>query len=160
MKPELIPAYDREDEIIKLFTEYTDMLVKTDPVFAQYLDLQGYGDEVRDLDKKNGLPDGRLYLALLNGKSAGCVALRRLNDTDCEMKRLYVRPGYRGAGTGRALALRVIEDARDIGYEHMLLDTLPVLAEAVSLYRSLGFYETECYNDSPVETTLFMKLDL
>lgn len=160
MKPELIPAYDREDEIIKLFTEYTDMLVKTDPVFAKYLDLQGYGDEVRDLDKKYGLPDGRLYLALLNGKPAGCVALRRLNDTDCEMKRLYVRPGCRGAGTGRALALRVIEDARDIGYEHMLLDTLPVLAEAVSLYRSLGFYETECYNDSPVETTLFMKLDL
>ncbi len=160
MKPELIPAYDREDEIIKLFTEYTDMLVKTDSVFAQYLDLQGYGDEVRDLDKKYGLPDGRLYLAFLNGKPAGCVALRRLNDTDCEMKRLYVRPGCRGEGTGRALALRVIEDARDIGYEHMLLDTLPVLAEAVSLYRSLGFYETECYNDSPVETTLFMKLDL
>lgn len=160
MKPELIPAYDREDEIIKLFTEYTDMLVKTDPVFVKYLDLQGYGDEVRDLDKKYGLPDGRLYLAFLNGKPAGCVALRRLNDTDCEMKRLYVRPGCRGEGTGRALALRVIEAARDIGYEHMLLDTLPVLAEAVSLYRSLGFYETECYNDSPVETTLFMKLDL
>ena len=160
MSAELILAYDRKDEIRRLFSEYTDMLVRTDPIFAHYLDLQGYDDEIRDLDKKYGPPDGRLYLALCGEKPAGCIALRRLNETDCEMKRLYVRPEFRGTGAGRALACRIIEDARKIGYKRMLLDTLPVLAEAVSLYRSLGFCETECYNNSPVESTLFMRLDL
>ena len=76
------------------------------------------------------------------------------------MKRLYVRPAFQGHGIGRALAEKIIEEAKNAGYSHMFLDTVPVLADAVRLYRKMGFYETECYNDSPVETTLFMEYDL
>ena len=78
----------------------------------------------------------------------------------CEMKRLYVQPQYRGRGLARQLIRRITEDARQIGYRCMLLDTLPVLEDAVRLYRQLGFYEIPCYNDSPVESTLFFQLDL
>ena len=135
MTLEIVPAYDRKEEIKELFAEYTDMLVKTDPVFAKYLAIQGYDDELKDLEKKYGMPGGRLYLAIWEGKPAGCIA-------------------------GRALAEKIIEEAKNAGYSHMFLDTVPVLADAVRLYRKMGFYETECYNDSPVETTLFMEYDL
>ncbi len=160
MALEIVPAYDREDHIKNLFAEYTDMLVKTDPLFARYLAIQGYDDEIRELDKKYGLPCGRLYLALWDGKPAGCIALRRLSDENCEMKRLYVRPQFQGRGIGLALTEKLIEEARKIGYSHMFLDTVPVLADAVRLYKKIGFYETGCYNDSPVETTIFMEYDL
>ena len=160
MTLEIVPAYDRKEEIKELFAEYTDMLVKTDPVFAKYLAIQGYDDELKDLEKKYGMPDGRLYLAIWEGKPAGCIALRRLTGENCEMKRLYVRPAFQGHGIGRALAEKIIEEAKNAGYSHMFLDTVPVLADAVRRYRKMGFYETECYNDSPVETTLFMEYDL
>ena len=88
------------------------------------------------------------------------IALRRLDGERCEMKRLYVQPQYRGRGLARQLIRRITEDARQIGYRCMLLDTLPVLEDAVRLYRQLGFYEIPCYNDSPVESTLFFQLDL
>lgn len=94
------------------------------------------------------------------GWTVGCIALRRLDGERCEMKRLYVQPQYRGRGLARQLIRRIIEDARQIGYRCMLLDTLPVLEDAVRLYRQLGFYEIPCYNDSPVESTLFFQLDL
>ena len=126
----------------------------------QNIAIQGYDDELKDLEKKYGMPDGRLYLAIWEGKPAGCIALRRLTGENCEMKRLYVRPAFQGHGIGRALAEKIIEEAKNAGYSHMFLDTVPVLADAVRLYRKMGFYETECYNDSPVETTLFMEYDL
>ena len=76
------------------------------------------------------------------------------------MKRLYVRPEYRGRGIARRLIRKLTDDARQLGYHHLLLDTLPALEEAVRLYRRLGFYEIPCYNDSPVDSTLFFQLDL
>lgn len=160
MSLELIPAYDRPEEILSLFTEYTHMLVSHDPSFQIYLDIQHYEDEIRNLEAKYGQPDGRLYLALWEGEAAGCIALRKLDDGCCEMKRLYVRPAFRGYKIGDALVDRVIQDAKAIGYRHMLLDTLPFLEGAIHMYRKRGFYEIPCYNDSPVETTIFMQYDL
>ena len=160
MSLELIPAYDRPEEILSLFTEYTHMLVSHDPSFQIYLDIQHYEDEIRNLEAKYGQPDGRLYLALWEGEAAGCIALRKLDDGCCEMKRLYVRSAFRGYKIGDALVDRVIQDAKAIGYRHMLLDTLPFLEGAIHMYRKRGFYEIPCYNDSPVETTIFMQYDL
>ena len=157
---ELTPGYDAPDEIRALFTEYTDMLVRLDPDFQLYLNIQHYEDEVRDLTVKYGFPDGRLYLARVGGEAAGCIALRKLDEERCEMKRLYVRPAFRGHKIGDALVDRVIGDARAIGYRYMLLDTLPFLESAIHMYRKRGFYEIPCYNDSPVETTIFMQYDL
>lgn len=160
MSLELIPAYDRAEEILSLFTEYTHMLVSHDPSFQIYLDIQHYADEIRDLQAKYGQPDGRLYLALWEGEAAGCIALRKLDEQRCEMKRLYVRPAFRGHRIGDALVDRIIRDAKAIGYRTMLLDTLPFLESAIHMYQKRGFYEIPCYNDSPVETTIFMQYDL
>ena len=92
MEPELVLAYDRPADIGALFSEYTRMLVTEDPAFAAYLELQNYDEELRHLEGKYGLPDGRLYLALVGGTPAGCIALRKLDEERCELKRLYVRP--------------------------------------------------------------------
>lgn len=153
-------AYDRLDKIRKLFGEYTKMLVETDPIFSQYLVLQNYGSELEHPEIKYGLPDNRLYLAEVNGQTAGCIALRKLDKQRCEMKRLYVRPKFRGLRLGEHLVQQIIDDATQIGYQCMLLDTLPCLASAVTLYRTMGFQETERYNDSPEGDTLYMKLNL
>ena len=160
MSLELLPGYDHPAEILSLFTEYTQMLVSHDPSFQIYLDIQHYEDEIRDLEAKYGRPEGRLYLALWDGESAGCIALRKLDDGCCEMKRLYVRPAFRGHKIGDALVDRIIQDAKAIGYRYMLLDTLPFLESAIHMYQKRGFYEIPCYNDSPVETTIFMQYDL
>ena len=162
MNIEIIPALSdlQKDAAVRLFSEYTDMLVAGDPSVRNYLAIQNYEDELLHLDKKYGPPWGRLYLAYCGGEPAGCIALRKLTDEDCEMKRFFVRPAFRGRHIGRQLIEKLIESAREIGYSHMLLDTLPFLEHAVSLYRGFGFYEIPCYNDSPVENTIFMKLDL
>lgn len=84
----LVPAYDSSQEVYELFLEYTDMLVKGDPTFKKYLEIQNYEEELRYLDRKYGLPDGRLYLAYCNNKLAGCIGLKKIDDANCEMKRL------------------------------------------------------------------------
>ena len=162
MNFQIVSGFDRE-EIPVLFTEYTDMLVEADEKFAYYLSIQHYEDELRDLRAKYGEPEGRLYLALAeDGAAAGCIALHRLDAERCELKRLYVRPAYRGQGLGSALVARILDDARQIGYRCILLDTLPVLDSAVRMYRGLGFYEIPCYNNSPIDAdkTYFFRLDL
>ena len=95
---ELKLGYDTPETVRELFAEYTHMLVENDPHFQVYLDLQHYDAEVADLTKKYGMPGGRLYVAWCDGQPAGCIALRRLDDTTCELKRLYVRPAFRGRG--------------------------------------------------------------
>ena len=119
------PAYNALSDVRALFEAYTAMLVTHDPAFQIYLDIQHYADELRAPAAKYAPPDGRLYLARVDGRAAGCIALRRLDGERCEMKRLYVQPQYRGRGLARQLIRRITEDARQIGYRCMLLDTLP-----------------------------------
>lgn len=136
-------------------------------IFREYqvslgIDLcfQDFEEELSSLPGKYGPPGGRLYLALVGREAAGCIALRSFEGKRCEMKRLYVRPGFRGRNLGRMLAEKVIEEARKTGYSEMLLDTLPSMTAAQSLYRSLGFREIGPYCFNPVEGTRYMKLDL
>ena len=157
---EIVPAFAYKEEVKALFTEYTKMLVAGDSAFQEYLNIQNYDEEIAHLEHKYGEPAGRLYLARWNGETAGCIGLRRIDEEACEMKRLYVYPAFRGRHIAEALTARIIDDARAIGYRSMLLDTLPFLQGALALYKKLGFYEIDCYNDSPMATSIYMKLDL
>ena len=155
-----VPAYGFPSETGELFREYTDMLIAGDPSFKEYLVIQEYDEELKQLEGKYGFPYGRLYLAYYDGELAGCIGLRKIDGQNCEMKRLYVRSQFRGKRIGTQLIQRIIEDARQIGYSCMLLDTLPFLESAIHLYREYGFYETDSYNESPMSTSIFMKMDL
>lgn len=160
MSLELAYAYEEPEEIRALFQEYTALLLEKEPAFQQYLDLQHYDRETARPEDKYGLSEGRLYLARWDGAAAGCGALRKLDGGRCELKRLYVRPAFRGHRIGEALLERLICDARAIGYRHMLLDTLPALDSALRLYRRFGFHEIPRYNDSPLASTIYLGLDL
>lgn len=160
MSLEIVTAFDRANEIRELFAEYMDMLLGGDPTFAGYLTIQNYDDELKDLSQKYGLPDGRLYLAYWNGEVAGSIALRKIDDENCELKRMYIKPAFRRNGIAKTLVNQLIADAREIGYRYMLLDTLPFLQTAIRMYKNIGFYEIERYNNSPMDTSIYMKFDL
>lgn len=126
------------------------------------LDYQDFAGELADLPGKYAPPDGALLLARGQaGEAIGCVGLRPLADPGaCEMKRLYVSPGGRGLGLGRALMQAVTDQARRQGYREMRLDTLPTMAAAQGLYRQAGFEVIPPYYDTPIEGTVFMRLHL
>lgn len=157
---EIVYGYDRPEEVRVLFEEYTNMLVANDPSFQEYLDLQNYEEETGHLKEKYGMPEGRLYLLYCDGVIADCIGLRKIDDGSCEMKRLYIRPEFRGRKLSEFLLETLIQDAREIGYQNMLLDTLPFLQSAIHLYQKYGFHEIESYNNSPMDTSIYMKLDL
>lgn len=124
------------------------------------LSFQNFDEEVAGLPGKYAPPDGRLLLVLHGDEAAGCVALRRFDECSCEMKRMWVRPEFRGRHLGRMLGEAVISEARKIGYSLMLLDSLPSLSHALALYRSLGFREVAPYRYNPDPRAVFMRLDL
>jgi putative acetyltransferase len=141
-------------EAKKLFEEYHAWL-------GLNLCFQNFDQELATLPGDYVPPDGRLMLAVEGDRIAGCIALRKIDDGICEMKRLYVRPEFRGTGLGRALVQNIIEVARDIGYERMRLDTLPgKMDRAIEMYQKLGFKEIESYYFNPVQDAAFMELDL
>lgn len=160
MSIKLVDGYDFKDEIKTLFTEYTEYLVENDSKFKEYLEVQKYDDEIEHLEDKYGMPWGRLYLVFYENQVAGCIALRKIDDEKCEMKRLYVRPEFRNKGIARMLTEKIVSDAKEIGYSSMLLDTLPFLQTALKMYKQMGFYEIECYNNSPMDNSIYLKLDL
>ena len=138
----------------ELFLEYAQSLNFS-------LCFQSFEKELASLPGDYASPQGRLLLAVHGSHLAGCAALHKLDHETCEMKRLYVRPEYRGKGLGRVLAERVVADAREIGYKRLRLDTVePVMQGAVALYRKLGFREIAPYRENPIAGALYMELAL
>jgi len=123
--------------------------------------FQNFDRELEHLPGDYAPPTGRLLLATEHDQLAGCIAMRKLGGHVCEMKRLFLRPAYRGGGRGRVLVQSIIDDARKLGYKQMRLDTLPGLMDkAIALYQSFGFVDIEPYCENPVEGAKFMELDL
>ena len=124
------------------------------------LGFQRFDRELRQFPSHYASPDGRVLLAKSGNQIAGCVCLRPLTDRMCEMKRLYVRPEYRGQAIGKQLALAAIQEAKTIGYVCMRLDTLSTMSAAMALYETLGFSRREPYYDNPIEGAMFFELEL
>lgn len=123
------------------------------------LSFQNFDDELKLLPGDYAPPSGSLLLAIDKDEVAGCVALRPLEDTICEMKRLYVKPRFRGSGTGRRLVSAIIKMATDLGYKKMRLDTAPSMKTAIQVYRDFGFYPIEPYRPNPVPGAAFFEKD-
>jgi putative acetyltransferase len=124
------------------------------------LDFQNFDEELQHFETEYAPPSGAFLLARNEGEFLGCGAFRRFSATDCEMKRLYVRPAGRNLGIGRQIAVALINEAKSLGYRQMLLDTLPTMQSAQALYQSLGFVATQPYRFNPIQGTSFLKLDL
>jgi putative acetyltransferase len=124
------------------------------------LDFQNFDEELLRFETEYGPPSGTFLLARHNGEFVACGAFRRFSDSDCEMKRLYMRPAGRNLGIGRRLAQALIAEAKSLGYRRMLLDTLPTMQSAQALYKSLGFVATEPYRFNPIEGSAYLKLEL
>jgi ribosomal protein S18 acetylase RimI-like enzyme len=153
------PAVTAADiaSVRELFQEYAESL-------GVSLCFQGFDRELAELPGVYAPPGGRLYLARVDGAPAGCVGLRPLGAEAerkrAEMKRLYLRPGYRGLGLGRRLAELAVAEARNAGYDRVVLDTLADMAAARALYASLGFREIPAYYDNPLNGVLYAELAL
>ena len=149
-------AQTKEDfeEARALFEEYADDLPLED------LEFQNFDEELENIESIYTPPEGRLLLARWGKDLMGCVAVRRITDTVCEMKRLYVRSRFRHEGLGRRLALEIIAEAKKLGYSRMRLDTLPSMKTAQQLYKSLGFKIIEPYYDTPINGMMFMEINL
>jgi GNAT superfamily N-acetyltransferase len=140
-------------EVRTLFREYADSL-------GVDLSFQDFDRELASLPGDYAPPRGSLLVADSGGVVAGCIALRMLGPDVCEMKRLFVRPAFRGARLGRALVEAILSEARRIGYSRMRLDTLPSMAEAIVLYQRLGFTDIPPYRHNPVPGARFLERTL
>ena len=142
-------------EVVRaLFLEYAESL-------GFSLCFQGFDQELAQLPGKYSRPQGRLLLARADGEHAGCVGVQPASADLCEMKRLYVKPAFRGRGIGRALAEAAIREAGAANYEAMRLDTVePLMSAAVAMYRTLGFDEIQPYRPNPIAGALYMELRL
>jgi ribosomal protein S18 acetylase RimI-like enzyme len=155
MNVDITPAASADDLATAraLFREYAGTLDVD-------LCVQGFEEELATLPGAYAPPRGRLLLARVDGSPAGCVALRPLDKELCEMKRLYVRPAFRGLSLGRRLVELLLSEARQAGYRWMVLDTLPSMQSAQALYRSVGFEPVAPYYHSPHPQAVYMGLTL
>jgi putative acetyltransferase len=142
------------EQVRQLFLEYARSL-------GFSLCFQNFDQELANLPGDYSPPHGKLLLAEFEGELAGCVALHKLENEICEMKRLYLRPQFRGKGLGRALATRIIAEARDLGYSRLRLDTVEsAMQDAVAMYLKLGFRKIDPYCENPMPSALYMELVL
>ncbi len=148
-----ITGLDSMEDITQLFLEYAESL----PIDLAFQDFEA---ELKSLPGKYGPPDGVLIMAFLDDYPAGCIAIRKISEKVCEMKRLYVREKYQGFGIGKNLITMAIEEATKLGYASMRLDTLPSMRKAQNLYTSFGFYDIDPYVYNPIHGTRFMELKL
>jgi putative acetyltransferase len=157
------------DAVELVYVESGPQLEEIRAIFLEYarsldfnLCFQSFDEELDALPGRYAPPQGRLILCRVNGAAAGCIAVKPLHtDGLCEMKRLFVRPEFRGKGIGLKLALRIIEDAKKIGYRAMRLDTVAGRMDAaIAMYRGLGFKEIPPYYDNPVPNAAFFELKL
>jgi putative acetyltransferase len=158
--------------VVELLTltqaEFPQQIAQARELFLEYAQSLGFSLCFQDFDQELAAlpgdyapPEGRLLLGEYEGELAACVALHKLESGICEMKRLYLRPSFRGKGLGRVLAERIIADARHIGYKRMRLDTVePVMKDAVAVYRKLGFKEIAPYRANPIAGAMYMELEL
>ena len=147
-------APDDIKEARQLFEEYASSI-------GISLCFQKFDQEIATLPGKYAPPQGRLLLAREQDRVAGCVALRPLTDGTCEMKRLYVRPEFRGLGLGRRLADEIVSTAKELGYRSIKLDTLPDrMGQALRMYKDMGFKDINPYYENPVAGACFMELQI
>jgi|SRR5712671_1789267 len=174
METENKPAYP-VSAVTPVVTGFSVVQAKSQPQITQARELfleyakslgfslcfQNFDEELAGLPGDYAPPQGRLLLGEYDSQVAGCVALHKLEAGICEMKRLYLRPPFRGKGLGGVLAEHIIAEARQIGYERMRLDTVePVMKDAVAMYRRLGFKEIAAYCANPIAGALYMELRL
>lgn len=154
-KPDIIAVEDAESlaRLRGLLEEYWQSFGFT-PCF------QNFSAEVAGLPGAYAPPDGRLAMALIGNEAAGCVALRRLDESRAEVKRLYIRPAYRGLGLGRRMMDWVMGEARAAGYSELVCDTMPAMGEALALYDRMGFERTAPYAAHPTEGAIFLRYSL
>lgn len=161
MKITLEPGYDDRAELEQLFDEYMAMLLSRQPEFRAYLEQQHYDTELEHLREKYGPPEGRLYLARADGTAAGCVALRRIDQERCELKRLYVRPAYRGHGLAGRLVDQVLGRCPGDWIPGSAAGYLSLSGGMPSrLYKKRAFREVPSYNGTPMEQLIYLRLDL
>ena len=154
MKVSQAQTAEQIEQARQLFHEYQAWLQIS-------LCFQNFEAELAKLPGDYAPPDGRLLLACEGSELAGCVALRKIDDSTCEMKRLFLREEFRGRGLGRELIQAIIEEARQTGYKRMRLDTLPPkMNEAIALYQACGFKKIAPYYVNPVPGAMFMELEL
>lgn len=161
-----VPSVVRDFSITR--AETPSQITQARELFLEYAQSLGFSLCFQNFDKElASLPgdyapqEGRLLLAKYEGQLAGCVALHKLAPEICEMKRLYLRPQFRGKGLGRALADQIIAEACQIGYHRMRLDTVePVMKDAVAMYRKIGFHEIAPYRANPIAGAMYMELQL
>lgn len=146
---EIADGLEYLDEVRSLIIEYTGRL-------GRDLAFQHLDEELADLPHKYAQGHGRLLVALVDGEVAGCVAYHALNETQAEMKRLYVRPQFRGLHLGQALGAHIVDAARADGYAQMVLDTIEPFKAAIHIYHGLGFEEIPAYYDNPMDDVIYM----
>ena len=150
-----------------ILADNRELIMRAKELFQEYalslgidLSFQNFEQEMATFPDQYSPSHGRLLLVQIGDEIVGCVGLRDLGNGRCEMKRMYLQPTYRGQGLGRALAEAIIHEAREIGYTHMRLDTIPSMKAANRLYISLGFKEIEPYRFNPIEGARYMELNL
>lgn len=153
IKLQIVENTYQVDQAKALFQEYANAR-KNDPA------LVNFSEEINSLPGGYAPPEGSIILACCDGSLAGCVAVHKLNDDICEMKRLYVSPKFRGRGIGKCLIMELLKQAEMLGYTRMRLDSIPTMETAQRLYESIGFYEIPEYRNNPNKGTKYYELKL